>query len=542
MPDPLRPRSGRQTWLHAALAFLGGCLTGLGFAPVSSWIAAIVGIGTLSWVLRDRHGGRPVNGRAGFGTGYVFGLGMCLTTITWVSVLGEWVAAALVAFMALWSGLLGWGLTRVMRLPAWPLWAAACWGAVEFASGRVPFGGFGWNRLGYAMVDSPLEGWLGYVGVAGTSVLAALVANLAVWAIGASRRRVVVALASVLAVVGGGVLLGRLPVPEPTGSVDVGVVQGDVVGQAGVSAMGYARSVTNNHLAETITLMAAVRLGEGPQPDFLLLPENATDIDPAVDTIAARRLDQAVALSGVPLLVGAVTDGPGEDERQTTSIWWSSQGPGATRHKINLVPFGEWIPFRDQLLPLLPILQEVGAQSVPGTEPPVMAVELPTGRRLDIGVAICFELAYDATMRDAFITGPDLMVVQSNNATYTGTAQPYQQFVITRARAMEAQRDILVSTTSSLSGLVRPDGGVEHATEEGGPASFSTSVPTRDNVSWGTRLSPWVAGVSVVVALTAILLAVGSQFWGGRRRVGSMDEGPAPARHHQRHPGKQSHG
>ena len=517
--------------LRYVLALMGGCLLGLGFAPVSSWLAALAGVALLTIVVTR------VRGRPAFGLGYAYGLGLGLTTITWVSVLGSWVSVVLVAFMALWSGLLAVALTQVMRLPWWPVWAAACWGAVEFAEGRVPFGGFGWNRLAYAMVDSPLDGWLGFVGVPGTSVLAALVANLAVWAVSVRGWKAVVAGASALALLGGGVLLGRAPIPDPTGSVTVGVVQGDVVGQAGISALGYARSVTNNHLAETITLMASVHLGDQPRPDFLLMPENTTDIDPAVDPTTARRLHTAIDLAGVPALIGAVTYGPGDDERQTTSIWWTSEGSGATYHKRDLVPFGEWIPFRDQLLPLLPILQEVGRQSVPGTGPGVLAVDL-SGRPLDIGVAICFELAYDDTMRESLMTSPDIFVVQSNNATYTGTAQPRQQFVITRARAMEGQRDILVATTNSFSGLVDARGSVVHRTDEGGPASFSAVVPTRDAVSWGTRLSPLVGWASVAIALLAIVAAGVARLWGRRSHVGNMDTRPAPVVSPQEH----SHG
>ena len=59
----------------------------------------------------------------------------------------------------------------------------------------------------------------------------------------------------------------------------VGIVQGNVPGR-GIEALGRTRSVTNNHLTETINLMIKARLGQAPMPDFMLWPENSTDIDP----------------------------------------------------------------------------------------------------------------------------------------------------------------------------------------------------------------------------------------------------------------------
>ena len=163
--------------------------------------------------------------------------------------------------------------------------------------------------------------------------------------------------AGVVALVAVGGALTRYQVDDLAGdgpAISVGIVQGNVPGR-GIEALGRARSVTNNHLSETIDLMTRARLGEVPRPDFVLWPENSTDIDPVLDGRTQTTVQAAAEIADVPILVGAVTQGPGPDERQTSALWWDPQsGPVATYHKRNLVPFGEWIPFRSQLLPLVP--------------------------------------------------------------------------------------------------------------------------------------------------------------------------------------------
>ena len=156
-----------------------------------------------------------------------------------------------------------------------------------------------------------------------------------------------------------------------------------------------------------------MRLGQERQPDFLLWPENSTDIDPTVDPVTRLTVDAAAQVAGRPILVGAVMQGPGEGERQTSALWWvPGRGPQARYDKQNLVPFGEWIPFRDQLKPLFPVLERVGAQSVPGTKPGVLTVNLGD-RVVRLGDVICFELAYDQTVYGAVRGGAQVLLVQS---------------------------------------------------------------------------------------------------------------------------------
>jgi apolipoprotein N-acyltransferase len=232
-------------------------------------------------------------------------------------------------------------------------------------------------------------------------------------------------------------------------------------------------------------------LGQVAEPDFLLWPENSTDIDPTRDPITRQTVEAATEIAGLPILVGAVMQGPGEDERQTTALWWEpGRGPVARYDKRNLVPFGEWIPFRDQLLPVVPILAQVGAQSVPGTSPGVLNVEV-AGQRLTVGDVICFELAYDQTVYEA-VRGSEVLMVQSNNATYGGTGQIEQQFAITRARAMEARREVAVATTNSVSGFIDRDGTVVQRTDEFTAASMVVRMPRRSELTPAIRVAPWL--------------------------------------------------
>ena len=492
-------------------AVLAGVAAGLAWQPYALWPLLLVGVPALTLLAR---GSRP---KRAFGVGYLFGLALLTVTISWVHVLGWWVAALLIVFMALFFGVLGVALSLVTRLRWWTPAAAACWVAVELAYSSVPFGGFGWTRLAYAAVDTPLNGWFPLVGVAGVSFLVALVGQVVAWVVllVLERRPRVWARALpavlVLAAVGvAGVGLRAFqvePLAGREGSVTVGVVQGNVPGR-GIEAMGRARSVTNNHLSESVDLMARARLGQTPTPDFLLWPENSTDIDPLLDPVTRATVASAAAVAGVPILLGAVTEGPGPDERQTTALWWDPlRGPLATYHKRNLVPFGEWIPFRTQLLPLVPLLSQVGSQSVPGTRPGVLDVPLGD-RTLKVGDVICFELAYDRTVHETMTNGAQVLVVQSNNATYGGTGQIEQQFAITRARAMESRREIAVATTNSVSGFIDRDGRVVDRTSEFTSAGFVKAMPLRSTLTPAVVLGAWPAWLLSLLALVAVALAV----------------------------------
>ena len=504
------PTHPLRLWPRLGLALGAGALTGLGFAPVGLWPATIIGLAVLYWLVIP---GRP---RQAAGVGYVFGMGLFTVTIWWSAVMGWWVGAVFIAFLSTWMLGVALGVHVVAGLPGWPVWAACVWSMYEFGAIRFPFSGFGWVRLAYTTPEQPLGGYLPWIGAAGTGWLVALCAALIVWPRGTRALTRLGGLLLVLALFAAGLVLLTRPVAAGGPTVGVGMVQGDVDETASRTTMGRPRSVTAYHLSETVTLLARARTGLDPAPDFVLWPENATDYDALADQATADWVNRAVAIAGVPILLGTITEGPGANERQTTSLWWvPGHGPTARYDKRNVVPFGEYLPLRPLMLKLFPITQEVGPQSVPGKLPGVLPVRLPDGRPLAVGDLVCYDLAYDETVYDTVRHGAQVLTVQSSNVTFTGTNEPAQQFQITRVRAMELRREIVVATTSSLSGLIDAKGRVVDRTAPSTAAARTYQVPERAGTSAAVSVGPWwertAAGIGLLAVLAGLVLGIGAR-------------------------------
>jgi apolipoprotein N-acyltransferase len=122
----------------------------------------------------------------------------------------------------------------------------------------------------------------------------------------------------------------------------------------------------------------------------------------------------------------------------------------------------------------------------PGSDPGVL--QLGPAR---IGDVICFEVAYDREVRDVVEAGARVLVVQTNNATYGRTGQPEQQLAMSRLRAVEHGRTVLVAATSGISAIIAPDGTVTASAPEFTAASLVERVALRDALTVADRLGTW---------------------------------------------------
>ena len=302
------------------------------------------------------------------------------------------VAALLVLYMATYiavTGAMVAMLTRRFGLGGLCL-APAAWVAMEYLRG-ILFGGFPWIPLGNTMVTLlPIAQLASVAGVYGLSLFVAFVnVGFAVAALvrlrfGPADARLIAAggtlgLIAVVSVWGGMRLAGNeLTSGTP---IRVGLIQGNI---AQTDKWNPARA---DMILERYLQLSQQAADNGAQ--FIMWPESSTPFYFEED-IAGGMVRGLVRGLGMPLLLGSdeVEDA---DPPRTYNAAFMLDTHGATAavyRKIQLVPFGEYVPFQRLLFFVGPLVEAVSAFS-PGTRVTMMPVE---GHM--ISTAICYEVTY----------------------------------------------------------------------------------------------------------------------------------------------------
>lgn len=487
---------------------MSGVLLYLSFPPRPLWWLALPAFALLGWTLRGR---RP---RAALGLGYLAGLGFLLPLLVWT---GEEVGAvpwlALAAVEALFVAVACVGMAAVSRLPAWPVWGAAVWIAGEAARARTPFGGFPWGKIAFGQADGlflPLAAVGGTPVLSFAVVLCGLGLHETVRQAVAHRRTGTVrsgtAAAALLALVLPlvGALCARPLVDDAAedGTATVAAIQGNVP-RLGLDFNAQRRAVLDNHAQRTEQLADDVAAGKAPKPDFVLWPENSSDLDPYRNADARLVIDDAVRAIGVPTVVGAVLTPETGTLRNTLIEWDPRHGPVDTYDKRHVQPFGEYIPLRPIVRIFNSDVDRVSRDFGPGYEVGVFDLA-----GTQVGLVTCFEAAFDDAARDTVTHGAQLISVPSNNATFGRSEMTYQQLAMSRVRAVEHSRSVVVPVTSGVSAVIMPDGEIVQETRMFTPDALVAEVPLRSSLTPATRLGVWPEVALLLLAAAAVGKAV----------------------------------
>jgi apolipoprotein N-acyltransferase len=444
--------------------------------------------------------------------GFVAGLGYFGGTVYWTGTVvtqfgglawpvGVVVGAVLVAYLALFPALfslcLGWLRSRYGDRAI--LLAPAVWVTSEL--GRTYFwSGFPWLLLGYSQTTVlPIAQFASVVGVFGLSALVALVSTaLAYLVVSRSVKSMVGVGATAAALIaltawghhrienGGLASQGR--------QVRVALIQGNIPQDEKWDA-AHAGSILNTYLS-----MTREAAGRGAQ--LVIWPESSTPFPFLDNKAGGERIRALVRETGIELLLGS-----DQVDHQTRAYYNAAflvrkDGDVAgVYQKMHLVPFGEFVPLKQLLFFVGPLVEQVGGFT-PGRD----MVMLPTTHG-PISTAICYEIVFPRLVGESVSRGSQLLTTITNDAWYGYSSAPYQHFLQASMRAIEQGRYLARAANTGITGFVDPYGRIVDKTEIFERAILIGDVRMLEGRTIYGRIGDLFAYILAALTIVALLFA-----------------------------------
>lgn len=510
---------GRAAWrLGDVASVAAGGLPALAMPGAGLWWFAYVCL--VPWLLLVVSA--PTARRAAL-RGWLGGTGFVLAVHHWllpsVHVFLPVVAAAVGALWAPWAALTWWvlrprqgashGRSGVSSSFSVPTATAAIgtvpagWALVETARSWDSLGG-PWGLLGATQWSVPavlslaslggvwLVSWL----VVAVNVLLALVVRHR----SAAGPPVAAALAGLAVSTSAWAVVGWQP--AGVGEVRVAAVQS-----------GWA-SIPDRRLETSARLTDELRTRDGTgSVDLVVWPESSVPRDlasqPELQDDLARLADDV----GAPLLVNVDARRPGGEGIFKSSVLLDATGIRATYDKTRLVPFGEYVPARALLEPLVGWTDAAAVDRGTGDGPVVMSVpdgpadadgaDGPARAGFDVGPLVCFESAFPDMAREAVRRGADVVVVQAATTTFRDSWADDQHAALAAVRAVESGRPVVHAALTGITTAVDAEG-----TQLGDRLGPDVGDVTVYDVPLVTGRTPYVALGDYVPAVAVLVVLV----------------------------------
>jgi apolipoprotein N-acyltransferase len=432
-------------------------LVTLSLSPFYIWPAGILSCILYAYLLCT------CSPRQGLWRGWLYGLGMFGTGVSWVYVsihvyghaslsLAVALTALFCAALALLHALFAWCYIRFIRpLPGGMLVGfPALWVLFEWLREWL-LTGFPWLYLGYAHVDTWLSGWAPITGVFGLSFMCAL-SGTCLFLAWRSRKIVACTTYAVVLVTvwGGGAIL------KPTQwvahaseeSLSVALVQPNVPQEHKWDPQWYG-PILKQLSDATVPLLGH---------DIIIWPESAVPnyyqraqdfLEPWAQRAAAAN---TTLITGIPFRA--------DSNIYHNSITALGYG-GGIYHKQRLVPFGEYVPLEDQLRGLISFFDLPMSAFSPG--PREQKPLLAAGYR--VAPFICYEIVYGGLVaRNA--RNADILVTISNDSWFGDSIGPWQHLQIAQMRGRENGRYVLRATNNGISAIIDHKGRIVKRTDQ----------------------------------------------------------------------------
>ncbi len=490
---PATALRAKPSWARLGAALGAGVVTGLCFPPVGLGPVVLVAVVPLLWAWR---GARPAHAAL---YGFAYGVAAYTVVIPWIRYFGYVAIVPLVVTMALAIAAVGALVAAYARRGlASPFLTAAVWVVLEALRGRFPFGGFPWADLGVALHDVAAARAVASVGGTLLVSFAVVTVNGLLLDLGLALRERSNGSAVLAGIAVAGVLVATIVAdvtrfePTTTGHLRVAMLQGD--DEQLPLAQQVDQPLTEQHFALADRLRGHY--------DLIVFPEAALDTDPERDSDLRSRIVALARKHDSAVLVNART--PANDGRyRNTNLLYTPDGKlQGTYSKQHLVPFGEYVPWRDALS-WLPELRQVPYDFEAGRTRTLFRT---AGHRFES--VICFESAFAPLVRAAVRDGAEIVVVSTNNRSYQRSANSEQHVALGQMRAAETGRAVLQASVSGITAVIDPDGSVHHETGLFESAVVTASVPTSSGETLYVRFGDWVVLLGAVAMIVVTIVAI----------------------------------
>ncbi|TVQ85829.1 MAG: apolipoprotein N-acyltransferase, partial [Chromatiaceae bacterium] len=287
-----------------------------------------------------------------------------------------------------------------------------------------------------------------------------------------------------------GLVLWPIPWTRPAGALlPASVVQGNVEQSLKWAPDGLLPTLEIYlGLTRAVLGSALIVWPETAIPEFLHHPD--------VQTMVSR-LGESARAAGSEVVFGVpAMDPDGYYYNALVSI-----GSASDRYdKRHLVPFGEYLPFKRHLRPLIDWFEVPMSDFSRGRAARPL---LQVGPHL-VGASICYEDVFPDQVREALPEAAWLINV-SNDAWFGDSLAPHQHLEFARMRALENGRDLVRSTNTGISAIIDHRGRVRGQIPSFARGTLTVAIQPRVGTTPFSRLG---SGVSVGLALSMLLAAL----------------------------------
>ena len=510
----LRPalvERGQRRWRRLLLMPVAGASVALALPPLGILPAVLVPA-VLFLALR-----RAPGYWRGFLVAWLFGLGFHLAGHYWVGIaffadaerFGALAVPGVLGLAAVLAVLTALPLALVARLHWRSSLAASLLFATLWCVGEIVRGRWGvqfpWNPLSLSLAahDTSLQ-LVALLGTTGASFVLAWLAALAGLAWQATGRARVLPAALVLVIVLAGAGYGHwrlgadLPLADAGGQPVVRVVQGNI-DQHHKWDPELRQRWFERHLQLSRTPDATAPAGL--DPDVIVWPESAVPYS-LDDHAQVRELIGGVVRRGGHVVLGSNFYDPSSDPPVLHNSVYTVAASGDIRaryDKVDLVPFGEFLPFRAIFGSLG--LEALAVGSVDFEAGPGRATIAVDGL-LPFSPLVCFEAAFAGHGTDGSGRARWLANV-TNDAWFGISSGPHQHAGIARMRSVETGLPLVRAANTGISLITDAKGRVIATLPLGAMGTLDAELPPAlATPPLPTRI-PWSAGA--LIALAALL-------------------------------------